>query len=71
MNRKAITTITSGLLALSIMSGIAGQVFAATADEISPNNTKPFYDQLDRESEVDWQEGFGDGTFASAKKGAI
>ena len=28
-------------------------------------------DQLDRESEVDWQEGFADGTFASAKKAAI
>jgi len=28
-------------------------------------------DQLDRESKVDWQQGFADGTFASAKKGAI
>jgi hypothetical protein len=28
-------------------------------------------DQLDRESKVDWNEGFADGTFASAKKGAI
>jgi transposase len=28
-------------------------------------------DQLDRQSKVDWQEGFADGTFASAKKGAI
>lgn len=28
-------------------------------------------DQLDRESKVDWKEGFADGTFASAKKGVI
>jgi transposase len=28
-------------------------------------------DQLDREGKVDWEEGFADGTFASAKKGAI
>ena len=28
-------------------------------------------DPLDRESKVDWKEGFADGTFASAKKGAI
>ena len=28
-------------------------------------------DQLDRESKVNWKEGFADGTFASAKKGAI
>ena len=28
-------------------------------------------DQLDRENKVDWKEGFADGTFASAKKGAI
>lgn len=27
--------------------------------------------QLDQQSEVDWEEGFADGTFASAKKGAI
>jgi transposase len=28
-------------------------------------------DQLDRQSKVAWKEGFADGTFASAKKGAI
>ena len=28
-------------------------------------------DQLDRESKVAWQQGFADGTFASAKKGVI
>lgn len=28
-------------------------------------------DQLDGQSKVDWQEGFADGTFASAKKGVI
>ena len=28
-------------------------------------------DQLDRQGHVDWEEGFADGTFASAKKGAI
>jgi transposase len=27
--------------------------------------------QLDRQGQVDWEEGFADGTFASAKKGAI
>jgi transposase len=27
--------------------------------------------QLDRQGAVDWEEGFADGTFASAKKGAI
>jgi hypothetical protein len=26
---------------------------------------------LDRQGHVDWQEGFADGTFASAKKGVI
>ena len=28
-------------------------------------------DQLDRESKIDWKEGFADGTFASAKEGGI
>jgi transposase len=28
-------------------------------------------DMLDRQGHVDWQEGFADGTFASAKKGVI
>jgi len=27
--------------------------------------------QLDQQSDIDWEEGFADGTFASAKKGAI
>ena len=28
-------------------------------------------DRLDRQGEIDWEQGFADGTFASAKKGAI
>lgn len=28
-------------------------------------------EQLDRRGDVDWEQGFADGTFASAKKGAI
>jgi hypothetical protein len=37
-------------LAAAIIAGIAGQVLAATADEISPNATKQFYEQMDREN---------------------
>ena len=42
-------TIASALLGLSVLTGIIGQVYAQTADEVNPNNTKQFYDQLDRE----------------------
>lgn len=37
------------ILALSVMAGIAGKVYAQTAEEISPNDTKHYYEQLDRE----------------------
>ena len=42
--------ITSLLLALSVLAGITGRVYAQTANEVSPNDTKQFYDQLDREN---------------------
>jgi len=39
-------TIASTLLALSVLAGIAGKAYA---DDPSPNDTKQFYGQLDRE----------------------
>ena len=41
--------MTATALALSILAGIAGQVYAQSADEMSANNAK-YLDQLDRES---------------------
>jgi hypothetical protein len=41
--------IVSSLLALAILGGIAGRVIAQTSDEISPNDSKRFYEQMDRE----------------------
>ena len=43
-------TMTSAILALSVLAGIAGRVQAQTADEINPNNTERFYQQLDGEN---------------------
>jgi hypothetical protein len=43
-------TMTSAFLALAVLAGIAGRVQAQTADEINPNNTERFYQQLDREN---------------------
>ena len=37
------------LVALSVLAGVAGQVNAATADEMSPNSSG-YLDQLDREN---------------------
>jgi hypothetical protein len=42
--------LTPALLALSVLAGMAGQVEALTANEINPNDTGNFYQQLDRES---------------------
>ena len=36
-------------LAMSLLGGVAGRVLAETADEINPNDTRNFYDQMDRE----------------------
>jgi hypothetical protein len=36
-------------LAMSVLGGVAGRALAETADYISPNDTKNFYDQMDRE----------------------
>ena len=36
-------------LAMSMLGGVAGRVLAETADEINPNDTRSFYDQMDRE----------------------
>ena len=41
--------IAAAMLALSVLAGIAGKVYAQTAEEVSPNDTKHFYEQLDRE----------------------
>jgi hypothetical protein len=41
--------ITSTLLALSVLTGIVGQVYAQT-NEPDPNASKQFYEQLDRET---------------------
>jgi hypothetical protein len=49
-NQKSMTMRTlSAAVLFAILTGIAGQAYAATADEINPNNTKSFYDQMDRE----------------------
>jgi hypothetical protein len=42
--------LTPALLALSVLAGIAGRVEALTANEINPNDTSNYYQQLDRES---------------------
>ena len=42
-------TIAATALALSILAGIAGQVYAQSANEMNANNEK-YLDQLDRES---------------------
>jgi hypothetical protein len=42
-------TFASTLLALSFLTGVAGQVYAQTEDP-NPNDTKQFYEQLDREN---------------------
>jgi len=39
----------SGLLSLAMLAGIAGSVSAQTEDP-DPNDTKQFYEELDRES---------------------
>ena len=44
--------IGSTLLALSVLTGITGQVYAQTTDQVNPNNTKQFYQQLDRDNRV-------------------
>jgi hypothetical protein len=49
MGASIMKTIASVALAFSILAGIAGQVYAESANEMSPN--QPGYiDQLDRES---------------------
>lgn len=40
--------VTSTILALSLLAGVAGKVIAASSDEMSPNDPK-YLDQLDRE----------------------
>ena len=47
-----LKTLTPPLHALSVLVGIAGQVMAQTADEISPNNSKDYYEQLDARTVV-------------------
>jgi hypothetical protein len=42
--------LTSTLLALSVLAGVSGRVLAQTANEIDPNDSKEFYQQLDREN---------------------
>jgi|HubBroStandDraft_4_1064222.scaffolds.fasta_scaffold2718010_1 hypothetical protein len=42
--------LVSAFLAIATFSGIAGQVLAASSDDISPRDTKRYYDQLDREN---------------------
>jgi hypothetical protein len=42
-------TFASAALALSILAGIAGQVYAETANEMNANNPG-YLDQLDRET---------------------
>lgn len=41
--------IVSATLALAMLGSVAGTALAQTSDEISPNDTKRFYDQMDRE----------------------
>jgi hypothetical protein len=48
--REVKTTLVTLFVAISMLGGVAGQAFAQTADEISPNDTKQFYNQMDRES---------------------
>jgi hypothetical protein len=45
--KARMTTIA---LAMSLLGGVAGSVLAETSDEISPNDTRNFYDQMDREN---------------------
>jgi hypothetical protein len=42
-------TIASMLLALSVLAGLSGRGVAQGPDDPSPNDTKNFYQQLDRE----------------------
>jgi hypothetical protein len=42
-------TLTSTLLALSVLAGVSGRVIAQGPTDPSPNDTKNFYEQLDRE----------------------
>jgi hypothetical protein len=49
MGEWIMKIMTATALALSILAGIAGQVYAQSADEMSANNAK-YLDQLDRES---------------------
>jgi hypothetical protein len=34
---------------MSVLGGVAGRALAETVDYISPNDTRNFYDQMDRE----------------------
>jgi hypothetical protein len=43
------TKLMTVALAVSMLGGIAGSVLAQTANDTNPNNTKQFYDQMDRE----------------------
>ena len=47
--RPIASALLSMLVALSVLAGVAGQVNAATADEMSPNSSG-YLDQLDREN---------------------
>jgi hypothetical protein len=49
MGESIMKTIASAALAFSILAGIAGQVYAQSANEMNPNNPG-YIDQLDRES---------------------
>ena len=42
-------TVTPILIVLSILASVAGQVVAQTADQTDPNNTKRYFEQLERE----------------------
>jgi hypothetical protein len=47
---KIMKRLVSALLALAAFAGVAGQALAASSDEISPKDTKRYYDQMDREN---------------------
>jgi hypothetical protein len=45
-----VKNVMSAVLAIATLVGVAGQALAANSNEINANNTKRWYDQMDREN---------------------
>jgi hypothetical protein len=48
--RMTVKNVMSAVLAIATLVGVAGQALAANSNEINANNTKRWYDQMDREN---------------------